>query len=331
MKKRMWICSGIIVAAATFLLISMLFDYVVIDFSSISDKIGGSIGDAVGSFVGFFSGKKNSVTLSGFLLIKNLLSGSKDSLSGNAGSLLSSSAIFVLAPYICAVIAIICAFFRKVWSYCISLIGSAAGLTISLLGMLVIIPKHVSDLFPSFSVVDIVPEKTVREAMLSNTGLAWWVSVIASLVIAAFSIWGIVLAVKEGRGGSDLLPDDGGFGTYTRAAERNWKKGRPARSEGGIICDFGDFAGVTIPIAAGEELVLGSDSISSNLVIQEPWIDGTHCIIKWDSVNAVYTVSCYARDGISVNSRILSKGSRVTASSGDVIFISRHNETIRLV
>ena len=62
-----------------------------------------------------------------------------------------------------------------------------------------------------------------------------------------------------------------------------------------ILC--GDLAGSTVSMGHMEQIVIGSDPESCNLVIRERGISGKHCMITYNAVSGTYLVMDQSTNG----------------------------------
>ncbi len=322
MNKKTLVSMIATAVAAALMTVGILLEYLVIDFGKIAEKMDLPNFDFAGSVIGFFSGRDNAVTMSGSVLLRNLVNGSKDSLTDGLDKLFTSGAVIVGIPYIICLVILILAFVRKLWSYILTLVLCAAGEVLVIPGVFFFLPKVIHSGVHPFG-VDVLPEKVVREVIWEGIGPAWWIMAAGFLLLVILTVIGITgLSAKPvqagGSGGADSTPD-------RQAASY------PVEGECGFICEFGPYNGVMIPLSGNAPVIIGSDASRAQLVLTEAGIEPIHCEIRWNQVLSAYEIRDFSESGVYVMGNKVGRGVSSGANHGDVLFLGDRNRRIYLV
>ncbi len=101
---------------------------------------------------------------------------------------------------------------------------------------------------------------------------------------------------------------------------------------GAIIGVTGDYAGAIFRIDPDEEITIGRDPKTSQIVIDEhcDLVSRKHCTIKGNAHSAYYTVTDFSTNGTFVNDEKLPRGVTVSVARGSTIFIGNKENSFRL-
>ena len=188
-------------------------------------------------------------------------------------------------------------------------------------------------------------ESTVRGFIVRGLGPAYWISIVCFVILLVLSVVGFIIARKpsvaaDGRGGRDRRPPVGSEGDNTpiRIPPGGFNKtyavhGKAVRTaaQPGIQCSFGPLAGVTIPLAAGDRLTLGTDADRCNLVCAAPGVAPVHCSILWNQGTGEYTVLDPAGAGVYLDGRRITPGRGIPVPGGARVFLGNEKNSVRLL
>ena len=188
-------------------------------------------------------------------------------------------------------------------------------------------------------------ESTVRGFIVRGLGPAYWISVVCFALLLVLSVVGFIIARKPGvakdqsRAGRNRARENENFnmpplripaGGFDKTYAVHGTAVRTA-AQPGIQCSFGALAGVTIPLAAGDKLTLGTDPNRCNLVCAAPGIAPVHCSILWNQGTGDYTVQDPVGAGVYVNGKRIMRGSGVTVPGGDRVFLGNEKNSVRFL
>ena len=103
--------------------------------------------------------------------------------------------------------------------------------------------------------------------------------------------------------------------------------------EGKITSLSGMDKGATYTIKDGEEIIIGKDPNTANIIIDKKYekISRRHCGIKYDAENDIYMVIDYSMNGTYINSvKQLSKNIYVKVPKGTIINLAKENIDYKL-
>lgn len=83
----------------------------------------------------------------------------------------------------------------------------------------------------------------------------------------------------------------------------------------------GMYAGATLAIAPGEEIVIGRDTTMSHLVIDNSQVSRKHCGVRYDASTKSYQVIDYSSNGTFVNGSMLQKGMYQVCAPGSILSV----------
>lgn len=100
----------------------------------------------------------------------------------------------------------------------------------------------------------------------------------------------------------------------------------------GVITGLqGQYRGQSVPLEAGEELILGRDPAYSMLVFSHPGISRRHCGIRYDVQTGNYQLIDYSSTGTRLSDGSLVCASAYTAvSAGTVVYLGSTGEVVQL-
>jgi|GEM_PF-2262419 len=99
-----------------------------------------------------------------------------------------------------------------------------------------------------------------------------------------------------------------------------------------IRCIAGELSGAVFPIIQDEQIIIGRDPAQSNIILKNPHISRSHCIIRYFEPNDVFYVTDRSSYGTFYSSgEKLPKGSSVEVKPGSVIRLGDKNEAFQLV
>ncbi len=109
------------------------------------------------------------------------------------------------------------------------------------------------------------------------------------------------------------------------------KQVQPVPERGRLTGIQGQYAGESLTIEGGEEIVLGRDPAYSMLVFSDPDISRRHCGIRYDAGTGSYLITDYSSTGTRLGDGTLISASSYTAvPPGTVLYLGKGNEKILL-
>lgn len=101
-------------------------------------------------------------------------------------------------------------------------------------------------------------------------------------------------------------------------------------SAGGMVGIRGEYQGIVIPI--GNEISLGRDPQTAQLVFNNRKISRQHCTITYEESEEVYYVSDYSRNGVMrENGARIPIGEKSCFNRGDTIYIGNVDTVFRFI
>lgn len=138
------------------------------------------------------------------------------------------------------------------------------------------------------------------------------------------------MSEKSEENGPDIIIDDGQDGDEQRTVPLT----PPKYVGGGKITSLsGMDKGATYTIKDGEEIIIGKDPNTANIIIDKKYekISRRHCGIKYDAENDIYMVIDYSMNGTYINSvKQLSKNIYVKVPKGTIINLAKENIDYKL-
>lgn len=337
MGKKKWALSVFMILVSIGILASMFLNYISVDLSSI---IKGNVpfGETVNAISELFGKVKEAGTIemSGLQVLKTVMKSSR--VLDRAGEqLLLFLRLLVLVPYAAAILVILFSLFRRVWSYILTLLFSAAGLGFTLFGTLYLIPSKISSIasktagnavgnivsglagesnnpitnaiteiaadaaadLASGKVEEAASVAKVRSLMFKGVGPAWWIAAVGLGVLILLSVVGIILAVRKGA----------------------VKVGADHRA--GFICAKGDLPGYEVPLEAGDSIFFGSDPSSASMVIKEPGVSPRHLRLSFLPQKGMYCISIYPGSVVYYKGKQLKEGETLLPAGAQIALGTR--------
>ena len=311
-------CGAAAVVSAC-MLAGIMLNYIVVDFSKIADKIGLPDLSFAGSVIGFFSGRDNSITMSGLVLLRNLFNGTGSQFPQGMDSLLRICMILVGVPYLICAVTLVLSFLRRTWSYIVTIVLACAGECAVIGGLVLILPKAISSHIHSLIDVSLVPEKTIRTVLFEGAGPAWWIMAAGFVLLIIISAVGIPGGAKK-QAAEKAPPEPPAGG----AAE----DGQP---ETGFICEFGPLDGVQIPLMPDEAIRIGSDPQRCQVVVQDPGVEAVHCELRWNGILNLYEIRDESDSGVYLMGKKVGRDMHAQAGHGDVLCLGDGSRRIYLI
>lgn len=149
-----------------------------------------------------------------------------------------------------------------------------------------------------------------------------------ALILLVFGVIASALAISFSRTPVKAEPAPAPF----RAASVPVKPSASPASEHCITCVRGEQKGGKFSISAGEEIVLGRDSETANIVVVAPKISRKHCIIRYDSFsNSYYVTDCSTNGTFNAdNGQRLTFGAETNVPCGTMISLGNSDNQFRL-
>lgn len=178
-----------------------------------------------------------------------------------------------------------------------------------------------------------------EEDITVSIGVGVWLALALSVCSLTMSVLGFVFypgGAKSGRkmamdGGVDL----GGnvfYDDYSGSQVGGYAV-QPSVAKGTITFLSGSNAGYSIPIPAGEEIVIGKDPSVCSVVIDKKYdrVSRKHCGVRYDPSQNLYLVTDYSSNGTRlVGGAKLAHNSTSYLESGSVISLAKTENNFRL-
>lgn len=126
----------------------------------------------------------------------------------------------------------------------------------------------------------------------------------------------------------------------TLKLDRTETEGSPAKDEGvsnkrravpELSCLKGEYEGMSFPVTADEQIVVGRDPIVANIILKDPHISRKHCIIRYfEAGNLFYVVDMSSYGTFLEDGTRLEKGKNSELKPGTVICIGDGDEHFKL-
>ena len=170
-------------------------------------------------------------------------------------------------------------------------------------------------------------EKFVKELFSRCSGVSWIIVIVLSVLVTTYSILGLALQLRKRRAGElqenyRISPDTGIWDKTGSMAKK------ASVRENGILRGIkGEYAGESVSIRAGEELVLGRDPRYCMLIFGNPRVSRRQCGIRYDAVNGCYQAVDYSAGGTALsNGMMLSASEYTVILPGTVIHMAGDSE-----
>ena len=304
-KIEKWIVSILMLFVAVIIGAGILLPYLQVDLSgpiSLVAAVSQPVANVFNYLTEFLGNEAGRLTFSALTLLK-LTMGKFSGDFPEAAAALKSIKLIILIPYIIVILCFIFAFFRRTWSYIVTAVLSAAGLAVSLLSILLLVPKKLYEAIPK-AVRDIADtlklsevgfdEAGIRGFVRKGIGISWWIMVIGFALLLILSVIGIVMCVK---------------------------KRKAVSATHGVCCSFGALNGVGIPLSTGQEILIGKDPSRCNYIASEQGVENVHCRIRYIGNNC-YEVTNYSRAGITISGRRIVNSNGVNVQAGTPVIIA---------
>lgn len=202
---------------------------------------------------------------------------------------------------------------------------------------LIITNSMISDLTSSLSGIQTTSVISSILAFVSEIGM--FVLVLMAIMFANRMR---KMSEKSEENGPDIIIDDGQDGDEQRTVpltppEPHVVIEKPCVDvtvfEGKITSLSGMDKGATYTIKDGEEIIIGKDPNTANIIIDKKYekISRRHCGIKYDAENDIYMVIDYSMNGTYINSvKQLSKNIYVKVPKGTIINLAKENIDYKL-
>lgn len=308
-KCGKWIVSVLMLLAAAVVLGGSLLPYFQVDISGVVALLPQDVGNIFNEITVLLGSPEGSVAFSPATLFRVALNAGRDTA---AADILFSMGIILFLSYIGILIAAVFGLFRRVWSYLLSVAFSIAGLAVTVLAAVKLIPHAVYEAIPAAfrEMIALLGldfgEEFLRDLFLDGIGVDWWISVAGYGLMLLLSIVGIVLAARSRQ----------------RPGETREAEARPEKTFG-ISIGFGELNGSEILLARGEMITIGSDGRRCNVVAAEEGLDQVHCQISCDEETGNYLIRDLSRNGVFIDGRRIPAGETVTAPPGTILFLAK--------
>ena len=170
-------------------------------------------------------------------------------------------------------------------------------------------------------------EKFVKELFSRCSGVSWIIVIVLSVLVTTYSILCLALQLRKRRAGElqenyRISPDTGIWDKTGSMAKK------ASVRENGILRGIkGEYAGESVSIRAGEELVLGRDPRYCMLIFGNPRVSRRQCGIRYDAVNGCYQAVDYSAGGTALsNGMMLSASEYTVILPGTVIHMAGDSE-----
>lgn len=335
-KSGKWIVSVLMLLVAAAVLGGSLLPYFQVDISGVVALLPQDVGNIFNEITVLLGSPEGSVAFSPATLFRVALNTGRDTA---AADILFSMGMILLLSYSGILVAAVSGLFRRVWSYLLSVVFSIAGLAVTVLAAVKLMPHAVYEAIPAAfrEMIALLGldfgEEFLRDLFLDGIGVAWWISVAGYGLMLILSVVGIVLAARsrQRRGetrkqeasrrsaiGQKDTPES--LENRTRQEEQEADTGK--KKNFGISIGFGELNGSEIFLARGEVISIGSDERRCNVVATEEGVDQIHCQIRCDEETGNYLVRDLSQNGIFIDGRRIPVGETVTAPPGTILFLA---------
>ena len=277
------------IVITTIMAVSIGMTYLVLDYSTLLEGI---------PVAGLMK-----IPISGFTLLKMFFTGTEQSYFNSLDKLFICCFVIVVIPYLISIALFILSIISNRSCYIASIVLSAIGLAIVIVGVLFVFPYVLERNVLSINNFSLNLSKPIREGLFHCLGISWWILTIGFAVVLVLSVFGF------------------------RNSSENEKTDDAYAPEHGIICRFGEYSGVSIPIKPGEALIIGRSSQKCNLLINDPFVSRLHCEVALNLNNNDFSITDFSSSGTYLNGNRISKS---TAFPGDSFAIGKPENQIAL-
>lgn len=320
-----WIISGFMLLAAAVVLGGSLLPYFQVDISGAVALLPEDAADIFNEITLLLGSGEGSVAFSAAALFRAALSAGRDTA---AGDILFSMGIVLLISYAGIVLAAVFGLARRVWGYVLAGMFSLAGLGVTVLSAVRIMPGAVYRAIPAAfrEAISLLGsdfgEKFLQELFMDGIGIAWWVTVAGYALVLALAIVGIVIAAAGRRALETAGEDDGQRVREQDAMPEFLKNAVPAERAFGINIGFGELEGSEIVLTPGQRISIGRDSARCNVVVSEEGVAGVHCQIQCGAGQRGYLILDLSQTGIFIDGRRIAADRPVEAGPGTILFLA---------
>lgn len=118
---------------------------------------------------------------------------------------------------------------------------------------------------------------------------------------------------------------------YVRVSKAGPEKVSSNERNGALACLAGEYAGTTIPLRRGEELMIGRDGAFCNIVLTGDKISRKHCAVRYNPDTERYTVTDLSSNGTYVKGGVrLIKGQATELTAGTTLILGNEDNLFRL-
>ncbi len=170
-------------------------------------------------------------------------------------------------------------------------------------------------------------ERFVKELFSRCSGVSWSIVIVLSVLTASYSILCLALLLRKRSAGN--LPENYKISPDTGIWDKTDSMARRAsiRKTGMLQGIKGEYAGESVDIHAGEEIVLGRDPRYCMLIFSNPKVSRRQCGIRYDAVNGCYQAVDYSAGGTILSNGMMLAASEYTAIlPGTVIHMAGDSE-----
>ena len=177
----------------------------------------------------------------------------------------------------------------------------------------------------------------VKSLLRKSGGISWILVIVAALLLIIYSSVTLIIC-QDGK------KDIGEGGINKRAANlsmtqlevwnsgKDQKKGTQTKKNGEIYCINGEYAGQSIPVNFGEEIIFGRDSRYCMLIFSNPKVSRKHCGVRYDTDRGCYLVIDYSSGGTMLADGSVLAASEYTAlTPGTEIYMAGRTEVFMLM
>lgn len=205
----------------------------------------------------------------------------------------------VFSMLLAVVAAILSLILKKRIKYLAAFGAAGLGTLVLALMELVIVPWQIAGYLNGTGLLKLLSKEVrsaeVRRIMTEAMGAGFWTGLGLMLLLTLLCIAGYLLFRDEENRNTEI-------------------KAPVIRGMAGIYKDG------TIPLDAGAEIIMGSDSARCNLVLSGKGISGKHCSVLFDEETDRYVITDFSRQGTYINENIpLEKGKPVSVKRGSTL------------
>ncbi len=177
-------------------------------------------------------------------------------------------------------------------------------------------------------------EKFLEELFSRCGGLSFIIVSILAVLIMGYGIFCLVLWAKEqmcksASGSGESLSEKNQVSGEGMVGEDTRRQKRTAGELRGIK---GEYAGQSITIGTGEEIILGRDPKYCMLIFSSPKVSRRQCGVRYDAENTCYQIIDYSSGGTTLpDGRLLATSEYTMLFPGAVLYIAGGTEVFMLM